>query len=428
MMDNKKILVIAHNSFSDVLNNGKTLESLFKNFKKENLAQLFFSENESPDFDFCDNYFKVTDIDVAKGILKSREFCGKQIFKASENITMAQRQKGTIVKLFDVAKKYADKITLFRDYLWGLKTWKSKNLFQWIENFNPQAIFYVGGDSGFSHEISVFLSKKYNIPLAVYFTDDYLIFPKYRNPIDYLQRQRMKNFFAKSVGHASLCYAIGDLMAKEYTNHFKKEFLPIMNSIEIQEYVPYNESNKKIVFSYFGGLHLNRWKMLAKFAEALPEGVVNVYSIAKPDQQIAERFKEAGIIFKGAVSGDNLQKAILESDVLLHVESDDDYNRSLTKLSVSTKIPEYLMSGRMVIGFGPKDVASMQIISQNEVGLVMSSNLTKNELSSELKKIVEDYEFRKEIGKKGYDFAIKHFNNQIIAEDFKKRMEEMEKV
>ena len=108
--------------------------------------------------------------------------------------------------------------------------------------------------------------------------------------------------------------------------------------------------------------------------------------------------------------------------MLLHVESDDDYNRLLTKLSISTKIPEYLISGRLVIGFGPTDVASMKILSSNNIGIVLSSEISKDVLREELDKIVTNFELRKKIGKRGYDYAVENFNNQIIAEDFKKRL------
>lgn len=417
-----KILVIAHNSFSDVLNNGKTLESLFKNFEKDQIAQLFFSENEIPDFNFCNNYYKITDIDVFKSIFKNKNLCGKQIIQSTEYKIMDQRKNGLLLKSFNFAKKYSDKIVLFRDYLWKFNSWKSKGLYTWIENFKPNAIFYVGGDSGFSHEIAVFLSNRYNIPLSIYFTDDYLIFPKNRNIFDFLQRKRMKKFYNKTVSKSELSYAIGDSMAEEYTNFFNKKFLPIMNSIENVSYHPYIQKNNKIIISYFGGLHLNRWKMLIKFAEATSNAQVNIYSIANPEKDVLEKFKKAGIQFKGSVSGNDLQNAILASDVLLHVESDDDYNRLLTKLSISTKIPEYLISGRLVIGFGPTDVASMKILSSNNIGIVLSSEISKDVLREELDKIVTNFELRKKIGKRGYDYAVENFNNQIIAEDFKKRL------
>jgi hypothetical protein len=47
-----KVLVISHNSFSKSSNNGKTLEALFSEFRRDNIYQLFFNDSEELDWDF----------------------------------------------------------------------------------------------------------------------------------------------------------------------------------------------------------------------------------------------------------------------------------------------------------------------------------------------------------------------------------------
>jgi glycosyltransferase involved in cell wall biosynthesis len=419
-----RILIVSHNSFSKVDNNGKTLESIFRSFSKENLAQVFFTENKNPDFDFCNNYFRIADIEVLKSLLKGFSDCGIVLAEEQKNLNknVNNIEKGS--KLFRYAKSKVDHMVLFRDLLWSFNSWKSKPFLDWSSGFKPDVIFYVGGNFGFSHNIARFLFKHLEVPLVTYFTDDYLIYPKNKNLLDSIQRIRMKKFYAKTVQQSSLCFAIGDLMAEEYSSHFCKEFLPIMNSIEKQEYYPYLEK-QGVVFSYFGGLHLNRWKMLIRLANSLSIGSLNVYSIEKPSEEILIEFAKANIKYIGAVEGTDLKNAILGSDVLLHVESDDLYNRTLTKLSVSTKIPEYLMSGRLVLGFGPEEVASMKILSDNKIGVVIASSISDDCLKSELIKIVLDFELRKRIGLQGYDYACENFDNKMIANRFKERVENL---
>ncbi|MNY71540.1 hypothetical protein D3C86_2099050 [compost metagenome] len=83
------------------------------------------------------------------------------------------------------------------------------------------------------------------------------------------------------------------------------------------------------------------------------------------------------------------------------------------------------MSGRLVLGFGPLEVASMKILSDNKIGIVLSSLLPKEKLKDELIKITSDYNFRKEIGLKGYNFAIDNFDNKIVAKKFKMKIENL---
>lgn len=415
-----KVLVVSHSSFSKIYNNGKTLASIFAGFPKQDLAQIYFTENMHPDFDFCNDYFKITDVDVLKSLMKGGADCGEILFPSEEyNINATNVSKGS--RLFRMAKSRVDHLVLFRDLLWGFNVWKSKSLMNWIKSIRPDVVFYVGGNFGFSHDVAFFLSKTNQIPLVSYFTDDYLLYPKIKNLFDGIQRIRMKKFYKRTVNEAALRFAIGDVMSDEYSAFFGKKFYSLMNSISMEDYVSYQEGHG-IIFSYFGGLHLNRWHMLLRLAHSLPKGSIDVYSTDQPNDEILSEFGKANINFKGAVEGLNLKNAILQSDVLLHVESDDAYNRTLTKLSISTKIPEYLMSGRMVLGFGPIEVASMRILSDNNIGVVISSSISKDSLKTELLKITSDFHLRKSMGLRGYKYAIDNFDNKVISDKFKNRI------
>ncbi len=428
-MKDSRILIVAHNSFSKFSNNGKTLESMFSDFKREQLMQVFFSENEHPDFEFCTNYFKITDGNVLKKLLFLAKDCGsienfndEELLKIDDYNVKSKKFKNSI--FFKFAKSKSNYLTFFRDILWSFNTWKTKKFLDWNNTLNPNLVFYVGGNFGFSHNIARYLAKYNNVPLVVYFTDDYLINPINQNIIDVIQRNRMKLFYKKTVEQAAICFAIGDLMAKDYSTYFGKKFHPIMNSTEIEEYVLYTQK-QRIVVSYFGGLHLNRDKMLTRLGKVNSNISINVYSMAEVSDKLNGQFKASGIDFKGAITGKALKKAIIESDILLHVESDDAFNKSLTKLSVSTKIPEYLMSGRLILGFGPPDAASMRILSDNEIGLVIPSTVPDKLLETELNEIASNFELRKAIGKKGYDYAVNNFDKQIISKQFKQQLESL---
>jgi len=402
-----KILVLSHNSFSNTRNNGKTLESIFSILPKDHLFQLFFN-NDNPDFSFCDNYFRITDNDVLKKIFFINNNCGNVV--QSNNSTKSDKHSSKTTTNFLYSK--ASSFKLIRDILWKTNTWKTQSLYKWINDFTPNIIFFVGGNSGFSHNIAVYLSKLYSLPLVTYFTDDYLLYSKPRNTLEVIQKHRIRNFYNKTINHSSLLFAIGDLMADEYTNHFKKKFHPIMNSIPIEPYDKYENKSIKII-SYFGGLHLNRWKMIVRLASIIksPNIVINVYTNSIITDEMEFEFNTCGVIVKKPLEGDELKNEIKKSDILLHVESDDKFNRALTKLSISTKIPEYLMSGRFILGFGPIEVASMRLIHDNGVGMVISSDLSDNDLVEKLDDIISNYELRKEIGLRGYDFAISNFDN-----------------
>ena len=71
---------------------------------------------------------------------------------------------------------------------------------------------------------------------------------------------------------------------------------------------------------------------------------------------------------------------------MVHVEAFDKKNRKITRLSLSTKISEYVASGAKVLAIGPAEVGSMRCLADRQLGLciyhpsvgAIAAALTKN--------------------------------------------------
>jgi hypothetical protein len=410
-----KILIISHNAFSNVSNNGKTLSSLFKNWPKEDIAQLFFHSNENLDYSVCLNYYQITDLDILNSLIHFSSHCGKKL-QVNNNI-QTQNRGSYLMSLM----KEKERLVVFRDIMWKTNIWKTKELDKWIRDFSPQLIFFIGGGAGFSHEIAFWISVRYTLPLCVFFTDDYVLNPLKENLIDFIQAYRKRNFFNKTIGHAEKCFVIGDMMANAYSKHYHKKFISLMNCVDIPLYRK-AKRNTRIIFSYFGGLHLNRWKSIAKLGLLLFEAsklsnvayVFNVYSASKIDNKIQESFILSGVNFRGCIESPELEEKMRMSDVLVHVESFEKRYSTLTKYSVSTKIPEYLASGRCVLAFGPMNIASIRLLAENNISIFINGNDSNECTIDKLKMTLEEYDVREEIGYNGYLFAQKNFFSEKV--------------
>lgn len=71
-MEYPRVLVIAHNPFSDTQNNGKTLSAFFNGWPKDKLAQIYLTPDK-PDYTVCENFFRITDLEVLKSFLKKKQ-------------------------------------------------------------------------------------------------------------------------------------------------------------------------------------------------------------------------------------------------------------------------------------------------------------------------------------------------------------------
>lgn len=407
-----KVLVISHNPFSKSSNNGKTLESIFAEFPENSILQLYFHGSEDPDFDFKAKYFRITD----KEIIDRKGFLGKKPGKKIIQLLPKIQLKNNIPKKSELRSL----MLTFRDLIWKFTFNKLDTTYQWLEQEKPDVVFYVGGDSIFSHRIAVQISKKFKIPLAVYFTDDYILNPNTDNIIDKLRNLSLRKTFKSTVSHAKLCLAIGDSMKRDYSAFFKKGFDTVMNCIDVVAKQDYNLSKDEINISYFGGLHLNRDLMILRLGKILSEISVetpvnihlNVYSGQKPSEEIINQFKNNNINYCGFVGSEDISQKMKESDFLLHVENDSEYFKSITKLSVSTKIPEYLISSIPIIAFGPLDVASFEILINNDIGSVISSKSDNDQIKTQFLKLISDENLLNERVSNAYNYAVKHFDKE----------------
>jgi len=416
-----KVLFISHTPFSNT-GMGKTYSSLFRNWPNDRIAQLFFNEGEIPSFEICNNYFRVTDKQLMKGLLfNNREkYCRNSV----TNMCPVARERKFHSKL--KLSQYRDNLMLFRDLLWLTNYWKTNALYEWVEKFDADVIFFIGAQSGFSHRIVHSLANKYHLPMFVYFTDDYYISPSINNPLKYLQYYfNTKINIEKSVIMSKVCFAIGDLMSNEYKSIFNKQFIPIMNSIDFDIDMVQESSTKEknsILLSYIGGLHSNRWESLVYLGSLLREiqkdellrVSLEICTLDAPSKAIIDVLNTAPLVYKGPIDSERIQQH--KSDILVHVESVNKECRKTSKYSVSTKISEYLSSGNCVLAYGPEEVASIRMIKDNNLGIVLREKATIKENKAILLNVIKSIKLRSDYGRRGYDFAVKNFNAANVRE------------
>jgi hypothetical protein len=404
----ENILILSHNSFSDKSNNGKTLESIFLKFSKFNLFQIFFRYIEPLDYSYCENYLYLTP--------------QKLFFNPSNFNSDKKLNQNSFVNFLNknISIKY-----LLIDIYWKLFFNKSKFVLEWCIENKINAIFFMAGPSQFSHSLAIKLKQKLDIPLFVYFTDDYLIHPLRNNLVEKFQYLRLKKIYNKTILHSSLNFCIGEDMCVEYSEYFKKNFLPLMNSVDFINY-PLPKDNQEFIISFFGSLHSNRWMSIIKFSKIIKKFSlqndlkfqIKIYTNTVLSQNILEELLSNSININEPVYENDFFEKIICSDLLLHCESDNEIDKANTMLSVSTKIPEYCMTKRPIIAYGPNEVSSMKLLTKHNIAYVLDSN-SNNEINFLVLKDLLKYENRINIAEKAFNYVIKNHNKDIVSSNFK---------
>lgn len=414
-MEYPRVLVIGHNPFSDTQNNGKTLSAFFNGWPKDKIAQIYLTPDK-PDYTVCERYFRITDLEVLKNFIK-KENCGHIIEKESylENEKEKLHKNKFYIFIRNLFVKRLPLMYCIRNWFWKkVKPWKKYELENWINEFKPDIVFFQSSNMYVIFDMVNDICNKFNADLFMETTDDYVTKHFSMDPFYLFDINKMTEKYKMLVKKSKCIFAIGDMMAEEYTNRFGGNFKVAMNSIDIlNDVIPYDKiQNKEVVLTYAGNLGLNRWKILYLIGKTLKkiqkEGIkakLNIYSINKPNKKVLKKLNLENVMsFNGSLNQEQLIEVRNKSDILVHVESFDKKNKYITRLSISTKIPEYMLSERCILAVGPRDVASIKYIKDNKMGAVID-NLQSEIMKEKLREIIVNKEKRNEFIKKAKEIS-----------------------
>lgn len=370
----RRVLIISNNVLSSKNNNGKTLLSFFKEHPKSHLAQLYFSSEEL-EGDYVSTSYRVSDKDVLRSVFSYNKKAGIQLEYIKE-INESYNKGFSLVK--EVGVKNSNLVRLLREAVWKISAINHQSLSRWLSEFSPDVIFFCAGDSLFAYDIYQTVCEV--LPEAkrvVYITDDYVLPIKTFNFALLLRRRLVLSKMKKAVTDSNVFVTISDEMRSEYKKLFNKDSILAFNmskNLKLEGFVKTERSD--LVLVYAGGLHFKRWETLAALAKALSEFnrlnnrqvSLEIYSNQNISANILNCMEVQGVSkFCGGLDESGVQYALNNADILVHAESFEKECIDSTRLSISTKIAEYISVGTKILAIGPSSIASMRFLDGHVV-------------------------------------------------------------
>lgn len=402
--DNPRILVISNNPFSKTSNNGKTLASLFSSFPCDDIAQIYFS-SEVPTVEHYNKFFRISDVEALSSFFTHKS-AGRLIESLDCDIKTYKAGKLSTYQIFK-----SDFFRILREIVWKNSKWNSTRLSKWIDDFSPDIVFFCAGDSIFAYDIVFKILEKTGAKLVTYITDDYILPRKNKSPLWWFRRNIILNKMHQAVSTSDLFITISDQMKIIYKSIFDKDSITILNitdSMQVEKYRNKNYDSNEINLIYAGGLHFQRYKTLHLIAEAIDsfnsqseerKAYLYIYSTTFPSDKIKNKLNIKGASkFMGSLDAESLKIKLNEADIMVHVESFDSQSIESTRLSISTKIPEYLSLQKPILAVGPLEVASMKYLK--DVAYCITN---KSDIKDMLTVILNDHKLRDDLSKRSYD-------------------------
>lgn len=352
---------------------GRAMQSIFKAFKKTELCQLYIYPS-IPDVDYCNSYYRITDVDVLKKFF-SKKWIGHKIDKNEIKHDNALIDSQGLKRVYS-SKKNVCKFFL-RDFIWKKEIRNNLKLKEWLNEEKPTHIIVFPGDYCFFYSLVIQIKEYLNVPLIPYFMDNYFGLQK-RSFLEKKYQKRLDKITYKLSQISSLILVLSKEMNDFYSSSFRKDIKTVMLGSNILSRVKICAHVKSL--TYIGNFSNNRDQNLLDIGNALN----HINRISNSSYKLfiygaLENGKTLGLFrncqaieYMGFVKGKMLEKAFSEADSFVHVESFDEAYSNLTKYSISTKISEILSSGRPVFAYGPDSVASIAYLKRTNSAFVVN--------------------------------------------------------
>jgi hypothetical protein len=429
-LDLPKVLAVDINAWRD--SSGRnTISGFFKTWDKEKIAQIY-TRSVLPDTIICDNFFRISENAVMRSIYSRGTATGMSV-KNNSNPEEADRKaaEGEARLYKKASSKHSWLMSFFREIVWTLGKWKTGALDNFIEDFNPDILFFPIFPNVYMGVIQYYILNKTKKPAVCYLSDDnYSYKTGGINPLFYLHRFFLRKVIRKVVDNCEKMLVIAPKQKEEYDKVFGVDSMVITKGIDFTG-VDFTEKpvNSPIKMVYTGKLIIGRWKSLAAIAEALGEinkdaekMILDIYTTDDLSPAVLKKLNRNGCAVKGAVPAGEVAGIQANADIVVFVESLDWRFKNAARLSFSTKLTDYFKSGKCIFAVGDENIAPIDYLIKNDCAVAATRC---DDIEKQLKMLVENPKKIIEYGRKAFECGQSNHNMIDIDSKFKNMLKEL---
>jgi glycosyltransferase involved in cell wall biosynthesis len=416
VVDYPRVLVLAAPALTRTAGTGVTLANLFHGFPPDKVAQIHLDVG-SPDDAMCGCSLRLPNNgSPLEGSLRSVGTKLSSRRKSSTTITAAR------LPVEDARSAMAGAwVSAAFDLLPGHL---SRDTVKWARKFNPDLIYSPLGSIRMM-KLARGLADRLAIPIAPHLMDAWPHTLFADGEVFGLGRREVRRSLTKIADRSPRLLAISQLMADEFSDELGIPASVFMNCVsddDLAKALPISHSNESLLFSYVGGLHLDRWRSLLRLAEGLSQTPGSArLQIHAPQAHLNDHgtvFANVNNVDLGPpLAANRVAEALRRADVLVHVESFAPAAQRFTRLSISTKVPQYMAARRPILALGPGNLASMRHIEDASAGVVVSTQ-APSALTAAISMLIRDEGLRKTLADRGRAYAEAHHSQAAVARAF----------
>lgn len=311
---------------------------------------------------------------------------------------------------------------IIRELIWKIGKWKSKEIKDFICNFQPDLIFVQMPDKLYIYNIALYVQQIAKCPMVGYAWDDIYTLKQFSLSVlfwidKFFKRKSIRNF----VKHCKQIYVISEMQKEQYSKmlHINCKILHKGYDCAVKPSINLSNHNSVYQLLYTGNIGDDRWKSLFLLGKAIEQFngkdkkfILSIYTATPINMRMRKSFESLSSVFiKGKVNQITVNELQKKADILVHVEPFTMRGKLKSRLSFSTKLVDYFYQKKCILCIGSTESASIEYLAKNNAAIVAES---KDMIIEKLKLIYDNYNLINIYAKNAYNLGIKNHNIKNI--------------
>lgn len=427
MIEQPKILVYGQ-PFNRLSGGGITISNLFKGWPQDRLAATFVAwGNTVFETDICNNIYLIGSTEH-KWRFPLNWF--KRSFPYSRIVSGAEVQQiPSIQPTVTVRRTLSDLLNPILHWL-GIYHFASRIILSdkqkaWLMDYKPE-IIYLQVSTLEGIKFALQLIDYLNTPTVMHIMDDWPSTLGGKGLFACFLKKKVNREFVKLLNKITCCFTISDAMAEEYKKRYGKNFEVYHNPVEVEhtKSPSGNIADKKcdtLRILYIGRIGTANKKSIISFANAISTSTNFRLDLFTKD--LDERIKGSinklnNVTIYPAIPHNQIPSLLINYDLLLLPLDFTEEGIKFAKYSLPTKASEYMLSGKPVIVFAPKETAVSKFFREHDCGYCLTEN-TPDSIHSALNILMSNREYCERISKKAVRIAEEKFDAINVRRKFR---------
>ncbi len=368
-----------------------TWASLLSGFDPSTVANICIRD-EIPDSEVCSRYFSISENKVLKSIFNRKIKTGREVLPSTDAMSEDLIAHNERYRKYQSKRRYS--LLIAREMVWKFGKWKSDELDEFLDSFKPDIILHSMESYIHLNRIVDYAIKRTGANAVGYIWDDNFTYKQSKNLFFKLHRFFQRRSLKRLAAETNAFFAITDKTKKEADEFFGIDCIVLTKPLYSLPRVDYTSVNKPVKMLYTGKLIYGREQSLVALVDAVKsiDGgadsfIIDVYTPNTIPPKLAKQLDCGFCRIHTAVAQSETLRLQREADILLFLEDMRGRYSQIPRLSFSSKITDYLSSGKCILALGNKDTAPMQYFSDNGSAMVCTD---ESEISTALKTLLTD--------------------------------------